>query len=1080
MGFTGGQQSVTVPAGVYSARVFLSGAQGGNGTSGNGNAGGAGGRGARVEGAMTVTPGEVLSVWVGGQGSQAVNPGGLGGAGRNNGSRGASGGGATDIRQGGSAVSNRVAIAAGGGGGGSAGWGGTTQGSIVGGNGGDSGAAGGDGVDANSGANNGPFRGGGGVLGAGGAAGAGCGTYPATSGAASGEGGGTFSFAGGFQGNGAGGGGGGGAVIGGGGGGAGVGTTGCLHNWTGSGGGGAGGTSDVGTLLSPLISQGAQGGDGAALICMAAPRYQMGGTVSGATGALQVALTSSSPSTVQTVTVGSGVTSFAFPTLLNGGATWSVDVTAAPAGQVCTVTPASGTNLTADTQVSVTCATVAIAIEPATLPAATYNVAYSQTLTASSVNGGLAPYTFDVTTGALPAGTALAPDGTLSGTSAATGTASFTVRATSSNGFSGTHAYTLDVIRAAQAITDFVANPATPTLAPNATFAISATGGASGNAVSFGTTTSTICTVSGSTVTMLAAGNCVLTADQAGDANHDAAPQATLTVAIGAGSQVITGFAANPVAPIYAPNGTFALSATGGPSGSPVVYASTTPAVCSVSGATVTMLAAGNCGLTADQAGDGNYQAAAQVALQVNIGQAAPTIEWVADLLKTVGEAAFDLTDPSSNSPGAFTFTSSNSAVATVSGRTVTIVGAGVTTLVATQAATSNYTQGEASITLTVAVRPDPTKERSVVTGLQAQVDASVRFADAQQANIRDRLRQLRQAGGDIRSHNGLNVSVANASGDGMALPVQGDADALGAHMPHGWGVWTAGTVSFGERGGTGRSNAFDFRSDGVSVGVDRRWGEHGVLGIAGGFGWHDTDFDDGGSELKGDQRSLTAYALWQGDRIYVDGLLGWGRLDFDIARRSEIIDATGHANREGDQFFASLSVGHEYRSERATVTGYGRLDASRTTLDAYRETGLGIYDLVYREHTIRSETLAIGVEGSHPRDWGSRTFRPFWSIEFRDALRNEGTAALNYVIQPVASDYVLGMESYAEHLGAFTAGFDLELAAGWQMSLMYRREQSSHFTSDSVGLWLAFGGRGANAGPRANGDAQAQAATGK
>src|SRR5690606_15339001 len=80
------------------------------------------------------------------------------------------------------------------------------------------------------------------------------------------------------------------------------------------------------------------------------------------------------------------------------------------------------------------------------------------------------------------------------------------------------------------------------------------------------------------------------------------------------------------VAPVYSPGGTFAVSATGGASTSPVLFASASPAVCTVSGNTVTMQSAGNCALTADQARDANYNAAAQVTLDVTIGTAAQAI----------------------------------------------------------------------------------------------------------------------------------------------------------------------------------------------------------------------------------------------------------------------------------------------------------------------------------------------------------------------------------------------------------------------------------------------------------------------
>ena len=58
---------------------------------------------------------------------------------------------------------------------------------------------------------------------------------------------------------------------------------------------------------------------------------------------------------------------------------------------------------------------------------------------------------------------------------------------------------------------------------------------------------------------------------------------------------------------------------------------------------------------------------------------------------KLVGDAAFELTAPTTNSSGAFTYTSSNSGVATINGSTVTIVGVGTSTITATQAADGSY-----------------------------------------------------------------------------------------------------------------------------------------------------------------------------------------------------------------------------------------------------------------------------------------------------------------------------------------------------------------------------------------------------
>lgn len=80
-----------------------------------------------------------------------------------------------------------------------------------------------------------------------------------------------------------------------------------------------------------------------------------------------------------------------------------------------------------------------------------------------------------------------------------------------------------------------------------------------------------------------------------------------------------------------------------------------------------------------------------------------PTISNFTITPKTNGSAPFMLTAPTStNMGGAFTYTSSNPAVATVSGSTVTITGIGTSTILATQAAGGGFAQGTISTTLTV------------------------------------------------------------------------------------------------------------------------------------------------------------------------------------------------------------------------------------------------------------------------------------------------------------------------------------------------------------------------------------------
>jgi len=110
-----------------------------------------------------------------------------------------------------------------------------------------------------------------------------------------------------------------------------------------------------------------------------------------------------------------------------------------------TITVTDANNCTATIRytlvISNTCST--ITVNPPTLPAGTVGTAYSQTISAT---GGYAPYTFTVTSGALPQGLSLnATTGALSGTPLQTGTYNFFITVTDGYGCTGSRSYTVTI-----------------------------------------------------------------------------------------------------------------------------------------------------------------------------------------------------------------------------------------------------------------------------------------------------------------------------------------------------------------------------------------------------------------------------------------------------------------------------------------------------------------------------------------------------------------------------------------------------------------------------------------------------------
>ena len=170
-----------------------------------------------------------------------------------------------------------------------------------------------------------------------------------------------------------------------------------------------------------------------------------------------------------------------------------------------------------------------------------------------------------------------------------------------------------------------------------------------GLTVAYASLTPAVCSIAGITVTIVTAGTCTIEVTQAGDANYAAATPVSQDIVINMASQTISwGAQSNQV---FGSGGTFAISplASGGASGNAIVYGSSTPAVCTVVGTTVTKVTAGTCTLTANQAGNVNYTAAVEVSQALTITASAPTAPTATLITPSDSQVRIEFDPPASN-----------------------------------------------------------------------------------------------------------------------------------------------------------------------------------------------------------------------------------------------------------------------------------------------------------------------------------------------------------------------------------------------------------------------------------------------
>lgn len=700
-----------------------------------------------------------------------------------------------------------------------------------------------------------------------------------------------------------------------------------------------------------------------------------------------------------------------------------------------------------------------LTLTPATLPASTAGTVYTQALSAS---GGVAPYSFALSAGTLPAGLTLTSSGTLAGTPTEAGTFNVSVTATDTYGQAVTRAYALEV-----------AQP-TLTLAPGGGALPNATAGAafSQSLVASGGIAPYTATLNGALPTGITFNPATLafagTPTESGTFTFDV----TATDSTGGTPGTVTAtYSLTVLVPTLSLSPETVQGATAG-----VTYTQTFVATGGVAPYQYT-LSAGTlpAGLTLDtatgqlagtptQAGsfdfsvtatDSTTGTAATTVRAYTLAVSAPVIVVDPDTLPTALQSV-EYTQALSARGGTAPYTFTLDAGTLPTGMTLSAEGA----LSGTPSATGSFEvtiratdalgfSGTRTYALTVIARPDPTRDAEVRGLLEAQAEATRRFAAGQIANFQQRLEQLhggatadgmrngvsfttRERCQDNRAYTDLDACGASARAADARRNAAGEQRLSGGASPHeegtasqadaaAFGFWTGGTLRSGNFDGRAGRNSLDFETEGVSAGADRRFRPDFVAGLGLGYGQDSTAIGNNGTQLDGKAWTLAMYGSYHpGERLFVDGLLGYQRLSYDLERFVTANDGRVRGSRDGDQWFASLSIGTDLTRGAAQLTPYARVDAMRATLDPYTERGDAIYALTYGEQDVDTTTGNIGLRMAFRRNatWGA--FSPQARLEYQHDFTADSRTFMQYadLLGPTYATSVSGYDRSRFMLG--------------------------------------------------------------
>lgn len=295
----------------------------------------------------------------------------------------------------------------------------------------------------------------------------------------------------------------------------------------------------------------------------------------------------------------------------------------------------------------------------------------------------------------------------------------------------------------------------------------------------------------------------------------------------------------------------------------------------------------------------------------------------------------------------------------------------------------------------------------------------SVETSNGQLGNLGARLGALRQGAGlglDFRGL-ALNVDGQTIRGPFLASIEEGTNNTYQIGNPNNrLGVFVSGTISFGDRDETSQENSFDFDTVGITGGVDYRFTDNFIVGLAIGYASMDADFDELDDEVEVDGYSASLYSTYYINDFYIDFIASAGLNDYETTRNAQL-DVDGDGNDEfvaangdtdGTQYTVGLGAGYEYKIAGAILGPYVQINYLNADIDSFRETGADPINLEIGDQDIESLISVVGGQASYTIRTGSVDLVPQVRAEWWHEFDNDSRSIeANFVTAPAATQVI-------------------------------------------------------------------------
>ncbi len=334
-------------------------------------------------------------------------------------------------------------------------------------------------------------------------------------------------------------------------------------------------------------------------------------------------------------------------------------------------------------------------------------------------------------------------------------------------------------------------------------------------------------------------------------------------------------------------------------------------------------------------------------------------------------------------------------------------------------------------------------------TNVGAQSALNDELTKEQLSNVSRRLTSLRR-GQNLTLLSGLSLHYGDETitGDMLApllqgnlLPGNASGGSAGSGFANNWSWFVNGKIGGGTQDETIYETGFEFDNYALTIGSDYRFDNKGLMGLALGYGQTDMDIEHQGGSMDVGNYSGTVYgSYYPSGNSYIDAIAVVNFSSYDMRRRVVFgtTDETANSSTDSIGYALSLGGGYDFVHRGFTSTLNARLDYLKTTIDGYRETSAGSYNVAINKQQVSQLVSTLGAQFRYAFSYSWGVLVPHANVSWLHQFQGSANNVQGYFLVDPNSQFSFATNRPSSNYYVLALGTSATFADGVSSYIQY------------------------------------------